>query len=200
MTSPKDESEPTTDHRIILRLCGVLVVLLVAVYAIAVTRGLPKENRIDATTLGVIGAGVVIALVLFKPDLFSRVTHLEIAGWKFEIEQKQLKQDKQLQDIELVLAILLTDAERKHLLNLDNNQTSNYEGNRDVRTELRRLASINLIQRRTGRNIESIADKTRVDLADFVKLTDTGQRLAARIKQIKAAQEKEREGTAATHT
>jgi hypothetical protein len=178
-------------------IAGAMVLILVSIYIAAVMRGLPKENRIDGPTLGIAGIGAVLALVLFKPSIFSRIKQFEIAGWKVEIEQKQLQQDKQLQDIELILAVLLTDAEQKHLLNLENNRTANYEGSDAVHAELRKLASINLIRRRPGRNIGDIGVKGKVDLADFVKLTDTGMRLAERIKQLKTAQEAEQR--AATH-
>lgn len=194
------ESRPTNDsvRKLSFRYtAGAVVLILVCIYIAAVMRGLPKDNRIDGPTLGIAGLGAVLALLLFKPDVFSRIKQFEFAGWKVEIEQKQLQQDKQLQDIELILAVLLTDAEQKHLLNLENNRTANYEGSDAVHAELRKLASINLIRRRPGKNIGEIGVKGKVDLADFVKLTDTGMRLAERIKQLRAAQETEE--TAATH-
>jgi hypothetical protein len=173
-------------------MIGIVVLLLVASYTTAVLAGLKAERRIDATTLGIIGIGILIAMVLFRPDVFDRVTHLEIAGWKVEIEKKQQQQDKQLQDIELVLAILLTDAEQKHLLNLDGGNTANYQGSHEVRKELRRLADMKLIRRRTNREIGGILDDIKVDLADFVKLTETGRRLVERIREINAERDAEK--------
>lgn len=176
---------------------GIAVLLLVGAYTVAVLAGLPAGRRIDGATLGIIGIGVVIATVLFRPEIFDRVTHFEIAGWKVEIEKKQQQQGQQLQDIELVLTILLTDFEQKHLLNLDSNNTAGYEGNDQVLAELRRLADMHLIRRRANRGIRDMLKNTKVDLADFVTLTETGRRLAERIRQINAERDAEKARVAA---
>jgi hypothetical protein len=198
MSDAKKPSEEEVPKPPATRIFGIVVLALVGLYTAAVLVGLKPERRIDATTLGIIGLGALIALVLFRPDIFDRVTHLEIAGWKFDmLEKKQQQQDKQLQDIELVLAILLSDAEQKHLLNLDSNDTANYDGNHALRTELRRLADMHLIRRRTNKEIRGIPDNAKINLADFVKLTETGQRLAARIRQINDERAAERARTAA---
>ncbi|HEX4605068.1 MAG TPA: hypothetical protein VH724_13800 [Candidatus Angelobacter sp.] len=196
-TSP--QANPPALKLRVTRVLGMGVLFLVALYTAAVLAGLKPERRIDGATLGIIGIGVLIATVLFRPDIFDRVTHIEMSGWKVDIEKKQQQQDKQLQDIELVLAILLTDSEQKHLLNLDSNNTAGYEGSHDVRTELRRLADMNLIKRRTNREIGGIQDKLKVDLADFVKLTETGHRLAERIRQINAERDAEKTKAQAAH-
>src|SRR5712692_6003579 len=140
------------------RAAAILVLLFVAAYTAAVMLGLPKERRIDASTLGVIGIGSLIAAVLFRPDIMDRVTRLEIAGWKVEIERKQEKQDKQLNDIQLILPILLAESERKHLLNLASQNTKPYKGNQDVRTELRRLRSLKLIKMKPNQEIRRMED------------------------------------------
>jgi len=188
---PSPEKEPSRKLSG-ARIIGTAVLLLVGSYTAAVLAGLPAARRIDGATLGIIGIGVVIATILFRPEIFDRVTHLEIAGWKVEIEKKQQQQDKQLQDIELVLTILLTEAEQKHLLNLDSNSTASYDGSHEVRTELRRLADMHLVRRRTNREIGGMLDNTRFDLADFVALTETGHRLVKRIRQINAERDAEK--------
>jgi hypothetical protein len=71
-----------------------LFLLFAVGYTAAVLAGLPKERKIDATTLGIIGIGSLVALVLLRPEIFDRVTRLEVAGWKVEIEKKQQKQDQ----------------------------------------------------------------------------------------------------------
>src|ERR1700740_905322 len=72
-----------------LRLVAVVVLVLVTAYTIAVVRGLPKDNRIDAATLGIIGIGILAAIIALRPDIFEHVTRLEVAGWKVEIEKRQ---------------------------------------------------------------------------------------------------------------
>jgi hypothetical protein len=176
------------------RVAAFLVLLFVAGYTAAVMLGrLPKEKRIDASTLGVIGIGSLIAVVLLRPDIVERVTRLEIAGWKFDIEKKQEKQDKQLNDIQLILPILLAESERKHLLNLASQNTKPYKGNQDVRTELRRLRSLKLIRMKPNQEIGRMADGKEVNLSDFVELTELGQHWVDRIKEIEAEAAKTKE-------
>jgi hypothetical protein len=182
----------------VTRKFGIAVLMLVGLYTVAVLLGLKPERRIDVATLGIIGLGALIAAVLFRPDIVDRISHVEIAGWKLEIDKKQQKQDKQLQDIEIVLAILLTEAEQKHLLNLAGNNTANYDGSHILRTELRRLADMHLIRRRKDREMRGIPDNVKVNLADFVRLTETGDRLVARIRQINKENEEQKTTAAAT--
>lgn len=190
-TLPQKDA-PSKPSRTIGVVLGVLVLLLAGVYTSAVLAGLRPERRIDGATLGIIGLAVLIVTVLFRPDILERVTHLEMLGWKVDIEKKQQQHDKQLQDIELILAILLTEAEQKHLLNLGDKKTSNYQGSHVLRSELRRLVDMHLIGRRTNRKIADITDPVTVDLGDFVKLTPTGERLTERIRQINAEREAEK--------
>ena len=182
----------------VFRVTAFLVLLFVAGYTAAVLLGLPKERRIDASTLGVIGIGSLIAVVLLRPDIVDRVTRLEIAGWKFDIEKKQEKQDKQLNDIQIILPILLAESERKHLLNLASQNTKPYKGNQDVRTELRRLRSLKLIRMKPNQEIGRMGDGKEVDLSDFVELTELGQHWASRIKEIEAEAAKTKETTTRT--
>ena len=177
------------------RVTAFFVLLFVAGYTAAVMLGLPKERRIDASTLGVIGIGSLIAVVLFRPDIVDRVTRLEIAGWKVDIEKKQEKQDKQLNDIQLILPILLAESERKHLLNLASQNTKPYRGNQDVRTELRRLRSLKLIRMKPNQEIRRMEDGKEVALSDFVELTELGQHWVDRIKDIEAEAAKAKETT-----
>lgn len=165
---------------------ATLLLLFVTAYVAAVMLGLPKDRRIDPATLGVIGIGAIIAMVLFRPDIVDRITRLEIAGWRVEIEKRQDKQDKQLDDIQLILPILLAESERKHLLNLAAHNTQYYKGNQDTRTELRRLRYLKLIKMKSGQEIRHIEDSKVVDLSNFVELTELGQHWADRIKEIES--------------
>ena len=193
-TVPTGEKLPSTKPRS-FRAAAILVLLFVASYTAAVMLGLPKDRRIDAATLGVIGIGTIVAIVLFRPDIVDRVTRLEIAGWKFDIEKRQEKQDKQLNDIQLILPILLAESERKHLLNLASQNTKPYRGNQDVRTELRRLRSLKLIKMKPGQEIRRMEDGKEVALSDFVELTELGRHWVDRIKEIEAEAAKAVEAT-----
>ena len=168
------------------RISAILVLVFVLVYTAAVISGLlPKEKRIDASTLGVIGIGGLISIVLFRPDIIDRVTRMEIAGWKFEIEKKQAKQDKQLKDIQLILPILLGENERKHLLNVAAQNKKPITGSHDLRTELRRLRSLKLVQIKGDQKVADIAaDGKTVDISESAVLTELGKHWADRIKEI----------------
>ncbi|HEY2116081.1 MAG TPA: hypothetical protein VGJ51_13375 [Candidatus Angelobacter sp.] len=157
-----------------------------AAYIVAVVRGLPKDNRIDAATLGIIGIGILAAIIVLRPDIFEHVTRLEVAGWKVDIEKRQEKQDKQLNDIQLILPILLPEAEQKHLLNLASGGQVNEKGNHDLRTQLRRLRSIKLIRMLSGKEVNQITNDLTVNIGQFVELTDLGKRWVSRIQEIEA--------------
>jgi hypothetical protein len=180
------DREPTPNRNSVLRLIAILILLLVSAYTIAVIAGLSKDRRIDGGTLGVIGIGALVATILFRPDLFERVTKLEVAGWKLEIEKRQEKQDRQLNDIELILPLLLPATEQKHLLQLAEGKTAADKGNHDLRTELRRLRTLKLIEMIGDKKVGGMADNLVVDIGQFVKLTDLGQRWVERIREIEA--------------
>lgn len=170
-----------------LRLgAAIFILLLVAAYTIAIIAGLPKDRRIDAATLGIIGIAALAATILFRPDVFDRVTRLEIAGWKVEIEKRQQKQDQQLNDIQLILPVLLPDVERNDLLNLAAGTTSGYKGSHELRTRLRRLRSLKLIGMRPDHMIGGMTNDLAVDIGEFVELTELGERWVSRIKEIES--------------
>jgi hypothetical protein len=170
-----------------LRFIGFFILILVGAYIIAVLCGLPKDNRIDAATLGVIGLGILFAIVCLQPHILDRITRFEGPGWKIEmIEERQEQQHQQLDDIKLILPILLPEAEQKHLLNLANGATTNYKGNHDLRTELRRLRSLKLLRMLPGKEMSGIANDVTVDIGKFVELTQMGQRWVGRLREIEA--------------
>lgn len=176
---------PAKNH--VLRLIGLLILVLLAVYTAAVVRGLPKDNRIDASTLGVISVGILIVIICLKPEIFDRVARFEAAGLKVEmIEKRQEKQDQQLNDIQLILPILLPEAEQKHLLNLASGGPVNEKGNHDLRTQLRRLRSLKLIRMVPGKEVNQITNDLTVDMRQFVGLTELGEHWVSRIQEIEA--------------
>jgi hypothetical protein len=72
------------------------------------------------------------------------------------------------------LTLLLPPPQRKHLENLGTGNTQNYRGNHELRTELRRLRNLQLIE--SVRFISEITDAKVVDLKEYVRLTSVGQR------------------------
>jgi len=161
-----------------------------------VTGRVADQRKIDAVTLTVLVLAGVAAAVLWNPQAFSRLTLFEMGSFKLElanVRKRQAEQADQLQNIRLLLPLLLTGREQKHLMNLSNRNTAGYQGNNDVRTELRRLRSIGLIEMREGRNIGKMADGSKYDLSDFVTLTNLGSEWVARIQEIARTEAANRE-------
>ena|SRR5260370_12572499 len=77
--------------------------------------------------------------------------------------------------MEMVLPLLLPKPEQQHILNLGAGNTSNYQGNHFLRSELRRLRSMGLLEKHAGRNIGDIRDNLTVDLSKYVYLTKSGK-------------------------
>lgn len=86
-------------------------------------------------------------------------------------------------DLGLALSLVVPEPEQKHLLNLVDGKTKGYEGRGSLRSELRHLVSIGLLEKLPGRNIGDMTSGAVHDLAEFVRLTDRGMRWVDRIKQ-----------------
>jgi hypothetical protein len=88
---------------------------------------------------------------------------------------------QRLDELDRVLTLLLRPEERNHLINLEKGDTDNYVGRHTLRNELRRLRALGLIQSNPGRNIGEMAENRRLNLKDFVALTDSGREFLARL-------------------
>lgn len=91
--------------------------------------------------------------------------------------------NREVSDLGLALSLAVPEAQQKHLLNLAEGKTQRYEGRGSLRSELRNLASMGLLERLPGQQIGDMKSGVVYDLADFVKLTDRGSRWAERIRQ-----------------
>lgn len=179
---------PQTKRSAVRTLLAVVVCLMAAVYTAGVVFGIiPQEQRIDTTNLMILALAVLIAILLVKPDLFDRLKHFKLAGFELEIDKikrSQELQQGQLEAISLLLPLVLRDTETKHLRNLGRGKTTGYVGSEAVRTELRRLANLKLIERIEGKKLHDIKDDLKFDLSDHVRLTPFGQRMAMRLEDI----------------
>jgi hypothetical protein len=115
-----------------------------------------------------------------QPDEFERLVseHLRRVLAKIELDEVKRTQESQqdhLRVMEMVLPLLLPKPEQQHILNLGTGNTSNYEGNHFLRSELRRLYSMGLLEKHAGRNIGDIRDNLTVDLTNYVYLTKSGR-------------------------
>jgi hypothetical protein len=158
----------------------VLVFLYVAGVLLGKFTGDRRLNTSD--TIVVVGTGVALLAALW-PEVLTRFTKVKLGGVEFEVlqrlDEKQQKQERDLDDIRFALTLLLPPPERKHLENLGTGNTQNYRGNHELRTELRRLRNLQLIE--SVRFISEITDAKVVDLKEYVRLTSVGRRYLDRV-------------------
>jgi hypothetical protein len=194
------ERIPTTDRdpdRKPLFTPRLLIAILLALVALGYPLGIvlgyfPEGRRIDGAALAMIAVVLLAILVAVRPDLVDRFKGFEMSGFKVEmlerVRQRQAEQAIQLQDMSDMLPLLLPPSERKHLLNLALNSTSNYKGNHALRSELRRLRSFELLKMRPDKHVGFMKDGMIFDLRDYVELTDLGKRWSKRIIEIDRAE------------
>ena len=166
---------------------AVLSAFLAVTYVVAIVLGcVPKERRVDGLAVTVLL--VLVVLIALKPDLLNRVKGFEIKGFKIEmlerVRERQAEQAIQLYDMSLMLPLLLPAAERKHLVNVAEGRAASYKGVHSLRTELRRLRSLELVRMRGDKHVSMMKDGMVFDLQDFIELTDLGKRWAKRIEEI----------------
>lgn len=182
-----DTGTSSRGAKLVRAVTAIVVVALGTTYTGGVVFGWVDEtNRIDPVTLGVLALSAVVLLLLVNPEAIARFRNLEVGSFKLEVEavkERQTQQAGELDDLRLVLALLLPPNERMHLVNLVNGTTSGYVGRNILRTELRRLRSIGLIETLDGRTVTGIPE-TALDLGDHVRLTDLGRRTLSRLQAI----------------
>jgi hypothetical protein len=83
--------------------------------------------------------------------------------------------------------VVLTADEQKHLDYLFRNKATDYKGGYTMRSELRHLRSLGLIEMRGSHGIEEMRSNMTFDLADYVRLTDLGRKSAELINEAKKA-------------
>jgi len=176
-------------------LMAATMCLLAAAYTVGVVLGIiPKDQKIDVANLIVLAVAGVCAILLINPEILERLRHLKLASFEFDLEklkEKQEQQQGQLEAIHLLLPLVLQEQEAKHLLNLAENNTAGYVGSHDVRTELRRLKAMRLIEKFPGRFVGDLKDGLNVDLAKCVYLTSFGRRMVAQLEEMAKAKSDE---------
>jgi hypothetical protein len=194
-----EERKQTDILRPIRKVIGISIILMAIVYLILIVAGrLPQLQRIDAISLITVVAALLLGLLFIAPEALARIKILQIQGFKLEmlekIKEKQAEQDDKLDDIALVLPLLLSKAERKHLVNLSEGKTKDYQGSHAVRSELRRLRSVRLIRSLPDRHISELKDDSpeKFDIANILQLTNLGKRWVKKIKDIEEAEKEDK--------
>jgi hypothetical protein len=192
---PNEEIKAPRPHHWIL---AILILLLVLGYTIALVAGAIKStDKIDAVDLGLIALGALLIVALINPQVLQRIRIFELGSLKFELQEVRIEQDAQkdaLDGIRTVLSILLPKPEQDHLIYLLNNKATDYKGGYPMRTELRHLRSLGLIEMcpdKDGRyhGIEEMRSNMHFDLSDYVALSDLGKKSAKWISDARTAAE-----------
>jgi hypothetical protein len=190
-----------TDRRVAIRYvaAGVIVIAVLA-YILALVLGeLPEKAHIDFAAIVLMIVGAASVALLFTPrwaaklvEALPRVRAVQIASLKVELEALQARQDEQgssLALLQLLAPLVITDPERKHLLNLHYRRGAGYRGNHAVRSELRRLRYLKLIDNK--KPIGSAEDGSLFDLAELVQLTRLGTKWAEQLEVMKRLEDLE---------
>jgi len=189
-TCPSNTDHSGTNHGTTFRIwVSVAAATLLSVYALGIVLGyVPKDNRLDGSSLTLIVVGLLGIALLLRPDVLNRLKIVEAFNFRVELSEVKEKLARQSDDLaatRMMLPFLLPDKERIHLTNLSRHQTANYKGGNPLRIEMRRLRSIGLIRMRSpDRHIGQMTSDKTFDLADFVELTQLGEYWARRIDEI----------------
>jgi hypothetical protein len=170
-----------------------MIGLAVLAYVLALVLGaLPEKAHIDFAVIVLIIVAVAGVILLLSPkwdatflEALTRVRAFQFASLKIELEAIRAQQDEQtsrLELLQLLAPLVLTDAEQKHLLNLHHHRTAGYQGNHEVRSELRRLRYLSLIT--NTQPIASAVDGSTFDLATVVQPTPLGAKWAKQLEEM----------------
>jgi hypothetical protein len=184
----KPESTDTVEVATRFGLVALAVLAALGALLRVFAPGTPSlPERLDEITL--LYLGVAGGLLLLRHVKTFSVGQLKLEMIE-KLREQQQKQGEKIADIALILPLLLQDKEVRHIRNLFVRQTERYQGSGTLREELRRLRSIGLISKKPDRNIGDMRDGILFDLADYVELTELGQRWAHRIQEIQSGDAK----------
>lgn len=166
-------------------------------YLCAIVLGLiDSDRRLDTTSLILAVIGMAVITLLVNPHAFSGVRSLAWGSFKVQLDQIRQQQDYQqyqVDSISAVLAMLITDSEQAHLLKLAQRTDYSRTGDHDLRTELRRLRGMRLLEMKQGKTVAELADGVVADLKEYVRLTDLGERIVHELERIAREERKRRE-------
>ena len=132
-------------------------------------------------------AGITVANFEMPPDLRSLTANLGPACFKVRvaIEDALAKEpavpDQNLSDLDFALSLVVPTPLQKHLLNLAGGKAKLYRGRGSLRSELRQLIDMGLLERQAGRRVGELESGKDYNLEEIVRLTDRGRSYVKRI-------------------
>jgi hypothetical protein len=180
---------------------GAALLILVGAYiGLIVTGTISASRQISVANLVVIVVGLVIVAILIRPQVLSNVQEFGVGGLSVKLQGqiKELKETQEnhtenLNDIQLILASLVTASERKHLNKLADHTATNYRYTDALLRELRRIRDIGLIEQKMDPqgNKDRIGKLRRVpqpfDLGSYLYITPRGKEYIKRINEAEAS-------------
>lgn len=146
-------------------------------YMIGVITGLIRSrNRINVADLSIVALLGVAVAALLNPAIFKAVRQFEIGNIRVELKEVKVKQLEQMSDLEhlrVIIPLLLPPTERQHLINIYDGRTQNYMGGHHVRSELRHLRYVGLLE--SKQYIAGLHNDESYNLSEFVQLTNLGR-------------------------
>src|SRR5215471_3747813 len=131
------------------RFFAAVALLLGAGYPALVLAGkVQPTNRLTAAEIALVLVAMTAAVVVVSPRFLGSIRKLKLSGFELELDQVREQQQRQrarLVEIDMLLPLLMPDAQFRHLENLVKRTTTKYRGGSAVREELRKLASSGLI-------------------------------------------------------
>lgn len=190
---PGDEKKADRLHLGLRYGAAVFVSALTLSYLTAVLAGWVSNSRkLGVTEVVLVVIGGVAASVFVWPDLLRSISSIRLGTLQFDLrelqrgqqDQIQLQQDQfqVLKDMRVVLALLLTEKERKYLEELNKGKPAQHDGDAELRNALRRLRAVGLIKSRHGHTVGEVADGVRRDITELVEITEDGRRYLDRTR------------------
>ncbi len=170
-----------------------LIVMAVGAYIYATLGGwIIESRRLDANSIVLIVLAAGAAFLIANPSSIEGLTSITLGSFKAEfaqIRRRQEDQQRQVESISAVLALLLTDAEQVQLLTLGRGESTTCKGSHEIRARLRKLRDMRLIQMNrdqegNSRTVAAMTDDKVVDLSDFLSLTRLGRQIVAELERI----------------
>ena len=157
-------------------------VLVTLAYSGAIVLGyVPEGRRLDTSSVVLVMVAGAIALLVVDPSALEPLSSVAFGGFKAEFAQirsRQEAQQRQVDSISAVLALLLTEDEQQYLLKLGQRKDVTLLASHDLRAGLRKLRGMRLLRMtkdEAGKDkvVAALTDGTNVNLTDFVVLTET---------------------------
>ncbi len=186
-SSPGASAEIAVARRVWLRYAlALLIAVAGAAYTVALVLGHVPHPLDTSALLFLLLIGVTLVILVY-PNAFSRVKYLGVG--KFRMELDDIRREQHLQrhtvdSIASVLPLLMTEAERKLLLDLGRSAWRGREAAPAVRSQLRQLRDMRLLKMRRKEDTIHGIPAGPVDLLDFVKVTEMGNNFVRELERI----------------